>query len=300
MQAALAPVSVEEGGEPSPGHRPAKLAASPVLKWAGGKSQLLPRLEAYFPQPRSYLRYFEPFLGGGAVFFHFQPIKALLSDLNAELINVYVVIRDHVDELIASLLRHKNDADYYHYVRGLKPAQLSRVKRASRFLYLNKWCYNGLYRVNSKGEFNVPRGTYKNPPRIFDEANLRNVSRLLASAELRVASYEKVLATVGEGDFVYLDPPYAPLSATANFTRYTKDSFDAADQKRLAQALHELDRRGARFLLNNHNTPELRRLYDGFNIEITFAKRMINSRADRRGGVEELIVTNYLPHAGAS
>jgi DNA adenine methylase len=247
----------------------------------------------FFPRPSSYRRYFEPFLGGGAVFFHLQPGQAVLSDLNEELINVYITIRDQLDELLASLLRHGDGAEYYYYVRQLPAEKLSRVRRASRFIYLNKWCYNGLYRVNSEGRFNVPRGRYKTPPRIFDEDNLRNVAALLARATVRVASYEEALADAGRGDFVYLDPPYQPLSATANFTRYTKDSFDEADQARLAQVLHHLHRRGARFMLNNHDTPLLRRLYDGFSIEVATANRMINSRADRRKGVAELIVTNY-------
>ncbi|HLQ34080.1 MAG TPA: DNA adenine methylase [Chloroflexota bacterium] len=276
-----------------------RLAASPFVKWAGGKGQLLSQLEPFFPPPGSYRRYFEPFLGGGAVFFHLQPPRAVLSDLNDELINAYEVIRDNLDELLDSMRKHKDDTQYFYWVRALAPDQLNPVRRASRFIFLNKRCYNGLYRVNSKGLFNVPVGRYKNPPRIFDEANLRNISRLLQPAELRVASYELALARAGAGDFVYLDPPYQPLSATANFTRYTRASFDEADQARLAQVLQELDARGAKFLLNNHDTRQLRRMYNGFHIEKATANRMINSRADRRRGVAELIVTNYEPEPDA-
>src|SRR5712692_4777399 len=271
--------------------------ASPFIKWAGGKGQLLGQLEPFFPAPGTYRRYFEPFLGGGAVFFHLQPARAVLTDLNDELINAYEVIRDHLDELLDSMRKHHDDTEYFYWVRALSPDQLNPVRRASRFIFLNKRCYNGLYRVNSKGLFNVPIGRYKHPPRIFDEDNLRSISGLLRHAELRAGSYELVLARAGAGDFVYLDPPYQPLSPTANFTRYTKASFDEADQARLAEVLHELDGRGARFLLNNHDTRQLRRMYGGFHIEMATANRMINSRADRRRGVAELIVTNYQPAA---
>lgn len=283
MQAAAVPTTGTDG----------KLPATPFVKWAGGKGQLLGQLEPFFPPAGSYRRYFEPFLGGGAVFFHLQPPRAVLSDLNDELITAYEVIRDDLDELLASLRRHKDDADYYYRVRGMVPQELSPVRRASRFIFLNKRCYNGLYRVNRKGGFNVPLGRYKTPPRIFDEDNLRAVSEVLNGADLRVASYEEALREAEAGDFVYLDPPYQPLSATAYFTGYTKDSFGERDQARLAQVLHELDKRGVRFLLNNHDTLHLRRLYDGFYLEVAAAKRHINSRADRRGSVAELIVTNY-------
>src|SRR5579884_2580590 len=234
----------------APAEAPGRLNASPFVKWAGGKGQLLSQLEPFFPPEGSYKRYFEPFLGGGAVFFHLQPPRAVLSDLNEELINVYETIRDRLEELLDSLRRHGDDEAYYYWIRELPLTRnLTDVQRASRFIYLNKWCYNGLYRVNSKGHFNVPRGSYKSPPRIFDEPNLRNVSLLLKRASVRVAPYELALEQAGRGDFVYLDPPYQPLSATANFTRYTKDSFDEADQIRLAEALDQLDRRGGRFLL---------------------------------------------------
>jgi len=272
-----------------------RLPTTPFLKWAGGKGQLLSQLGPFFPTPGTYNRYFEPFLGGGAVFFYLQPRKAMLSDLNAELINAYEVIRDRLDDLLKSLRKHQDDTDYYYAVRAYDPETLDAVRRASRFIFLNKRCYNGLYRVNSKGLFNVPIGRYKSPPRIFDEQNLRNVSLLLRRAEVRLASYELALERATKGDFVYLDPPYQPLSATANFTRYTKVSFEEQDQIRLADLLHELDRRGARFLLNNHDTPLQRRLYSRFRVDVATASRMINSRADRRGGVSELIITNYDP-----
>jgi DNA adenine methylase len=290
MQAAAVPVAEASG----------RLHTTPFVKWAGGKGQLLSQLEPFFPSPGSYRRYFEPFLGGGAVFFHLQPERAFLSDLNAELISAYEVIRDDVDGLLNSLRRHRDGPEYYYWVRDLpRTRAMSKVQLASRFIYLNKRCYNGLYRVNRRGEFNVPVGRYKTPPRIFDEQNLRNISRLLKNTNLRAASYELALERAGKGDFVYLDPPYQPLSATAYFTGYTKDSFGEADQAQLAEFLQQLDRRGARFLLNNHDTRQLRRLYDGFHIEVARAKRNINSRADRRDGVAELIVTNYAPDVDA-
>jgi len=283
MQAAAVPTTGTEG----------RLPATPFVKWAGGKGQLLSQLDPFFPPPGAYGRYFEPFLGGGAVFFLLQPARAVLSDLNDELITAYQVIRDHLDDLLASLRRHKDEPEYFYKVRELLPQQLTPVRRASRFIFLNKRCYNGLYRVNSKGGFNVPLGRNKTLPRIFREPNLRSISSLLKTADLRVASFEEVLADAGKGDFVYLDPPYQPLSATAYFTSYTKHAFGEADQARLAEVLHDLDRRGVRFLLNNHDTPQLRRLYDGFHMDVAAAKRNINSRADRRGAVAELIVTNF-------
>jgi DNA adenine methylase len=283
MQAAAVPTTGTEG----------RLPTTPFVKWAGGKGQLLSQLEPFFPSKNSYRRYFEPFLGGGAVFFHLQPARAVLSDMNDELITAYQVIRDQLDDLLASLRKHQDEPEYFYKVREMAPQTLSPVRRASRFIFLNKRCYNGLYRVNSKGGFNVPIGRNKRPPRIFDEANLRNVSVLLKAADLRTASYEEVLKEAGAGDFVYLDPPYQPLSATAYFTSYTKRAFGEADQAHLAEVLHELDRRGARFLLNNHDTLHLRRLYNGFHMDVAAAKRNINSRADRRGTVAELIVTNY-------
>jgi DNA adenine methylase len=278
-----------------------RLPAGPFVKWAGGKGQLLSQLEPFFPRPGAYRRYFEPFLGGGAVYFHLQPSSAILTDLNEELITAYQVIRDDLDTLLVSLRKHQDSREYFYRVRDELPLErMTPVQRASRFIFLNKRGYNGLYRVNSKGKFNVPAGRYKTPPRIFDEDNLRAVSRLLRGADLTVRPYEQALASASSGDFVYLDPPYEPLSATAYFTSYTKDRFDEADQARLAELLHELDRRGARFLLNNHDTPRLRRMYAGFNIDVAIASRMINSRADKRGGVAELIVTNYEPSPAAT
>ncbi|MGH2470305.1 MAG: DNA adenine methylase, partial [Chloroflexota bacterium] len=269
--------------------------ATPFVKWAGGKRSLLAQMAPFFPTLEGGARYFEPFLGGGAVYFQLQPARAVLSDLNSELIGAYRVIRDGVAELMTDLDGHGDDAAHYYATRARAVAGLSPVEQASRFIYLNKWCYNGLYRVNSKGIFNVPRGRYNTPPRLYHADNLHAISRLLAGADLRVAPYQEALASAQAGDFAYLDPPYAPLSSTAYFTSYTRDDFGQADQRALASALRDLDRRGVRFLLNNHNTPELRELYQPFHVRVINARRNINSRIDRRAGVEELVVTNYDP-----
>ena len=290
MQAAV-PLPWQEVAAAAP-YLSSRLAVVPFVKWAGGKGQLLGQLAPFFPPAASYRRYFEPFLGGGAVFFHLQPRQAVLSDLNDELMNAYSVIRDRLEPLITALREHRDDDAYYYALREVHPSRLDDVERASRFIFLNKRCYNGLYRVNRKGFFNVPKGKYRTPPRIFDEGNLRRVSTLLANARLNAAPYDRALEEAQAGDFVYLDPPYQPLSSTSYFTAYTKDSFTLADQRHLAEVLRELDARGVRFILNNHDTDELRALYTGFRIEVALASRMINSRADRRGEVRELIVTN--------
>ncbi|HUZ76605.1 MAG TPA: DNA adenine methylase [Chloroflexota bacterium] len=269
--------------------------AKPFVKWAGGKRRLLAQMAPFFPTLQSGARYFEPFLGGGAVYFHLQPAQAVLSDLNRELITAYRVIRDSLAELMADLDGHGEDAAHYYATRARSVEELSPVEQASRFIYLNKWCYNGLYRVNSDGIFNVPRGRYSTPRQLYSAANLRAISRLLAGADLRVAPYQEALSSAQAGDFAYLDPPYAPLSSTAHFTSYTRHDFSQADQRALASALHDLDQRGVRFLLNNHNTPELRQLYEPFHVRVIKARRSINSRIDRRAGVEELVVTNYDP-----
>lgn len=271
-------------------------AASPFVKWAGGKSQLLAQLAPFLPSRSSFRRYFEPFLGGGAVFFRLQPHDAVLSDVNDELVNAYRVVRDSLPELLRNLAQHtRDDRQYYYYMRAQQPKDLTLAGRAARFMFLNKRCYNGLFRVNRKGEFNVPIGRYKTPPKIFDERNLTAVSRLLQGAQIRCDSYEEVLREAQAGDFVYLDPPYQPLSATANFTSYTKERFSFPDQQRLASLTSDLDARGVMFLLSNSAAPELIHLYKGFHVTTAKASRQINSRADRRGHIDELIVANRLP-----
>jgi len=277
------------------------------VKWAGGKSQLLAALEHHWP--RRFERYFEPFLGGGAVYFHLAPGHALLTDANTELIETWTVVRDQVEELIESLERHIWDEGYYYALRAADASALSPVDRASRFIYLNKTCYNGLYRVNRSGQFNVPFGRYKKAPSIYDAENLRAASVLLQAAELRVADFQATMAEAGPGDFIYLDPPYDPVSATANFTHYTEGRFDASEQRRLADAVTRATQQGAYVLLNNSDTEFIRSLFpEGdaarsadllpsgvYVVSSVAANRAINSDATKRKGAYELVVTNYQP-----
>jgi DNA adenine methylase len=264
---------------------------TPFLKWAGGKSQLLSQLARFLPP--DYRVYIEPFLGGGAVALALEPERAILADSNEELITCYRVIRDHLDALLADLERHRYDQAYYYALRACQPGDLTPVQRASRFIYLNKTGYNGLYRVNARGQFNVPFGRYKSPPRLVQPENLRGVQALLQRAEICVAPYQETMDRAQSGDWLYLDPPYHPLSATARFTAYTAGSFTARDQEDLARWYRELDRRGCRLLLSNSNTPLIRDLYHAFRIEEVRAMRSINSDPEARGAVTELVILNY-------
>jgi DNA adenine methylase len=266
----------------------------PIIKWAGGKAQLLPMLASFLPQREQIHRYFEPFVGGAALFFALQHPRSTLSDSNAELINLYTIVRDEPDALIAALRAHAaaHDAQRYYEVRAWTPERLTAVQRAARLIYLNKTCYNGLYRVNSRGRFNVPIGRHKSLT-ICDEPNLRAASAALRPARLAVGDYETVLAGAGAGDFVYFDPPYHPTSATAVFTSYTDRPFDAREQERLALAFHRLHAAGCHLMQSNSDTLLIRELYADFRIERVTANRAINSRADRRGPVPELVILNY-------
>ena len=271
--------------------------ASPFLKWAGGKSRLLQELFKRLPAGVERRRYFEPFVGGGALFFAYAPQRAELADVNPELVNAYEVVRDHVDKLLGGLKKHakKHNEDHYYQTRARYNQQrrrLSRITRATDFIYLNKTCFNGLHRVNRKGEFNVPMGRYKNP-RIADEAGLRRASSALQGANIRCAGYEELLESARPGDFIYLDPPYAPASKTANFTGYATDGFGLDDQARLRDVFSELDRRGAKVMLSNNDVPIVRELYAKFSIDKVMAPRAINRDAKKRGAVAEVIVRNY-------
>lgn len=268
----------------------AKTAPRPFVKWAGGKSQILPDLLSRMAS--RYGRYFEPFLGGGALFFASAPEEAFLSDANPLLVNAYSVVRDRVEELEESLARHRPGKDYYYATREVDLATLSDVDRASWFIYLNKTCYNGLWRVNSRGAFNVPFGRYKNP-KVLDAANLRRASQALSRATVTCADFEEAVAGAGSGDFVYFDPPYHPLSHTAGFTGYVEGGFDFEQQERLAGAFERLSNAGAMVMLSNSDTEDIRRLYSGYRLETVQAKRIINSRPDRRGAVSELIIRSY-------
>ena len=262
----------------------------PFVKWAGGKRQIIKELVKRVPE--SFGVYYEPFLGGGALLFELMPKKAVVGDVNEELINAYTVVRDRVEDLIKSLKKHRNERDYYYRIRSWRPKD--PVERASRFIYLNRTCYNGLWRVNSKGEFNVPFGRYKNP-KICDEENLRAVSSYLRTADVRIVlgDYRETLKTAKRGDFVYLDPPYAPVSGTSRFTEYVSGGFSEEDQVKLAEVFRDLDRRGCYVMLSNSDTPLIRDLYKGFLIESVSANRPINCVGSGRSNHRELIIRNY-------
>jgi DNA adenine methylase len=274
---------------------PIPSGAGPIVKWVGGKSKLLPELLARIPG--SYRRYFEPFVGGGALFFRLGPAAAMLTDSNAELIHCYQTVRDDVESVIRALGKHRtrHSEEYYYAVRegwnGPRRTEIEAGERAATFLYLNKTCYNGLWRVNSRGAFNVPAGRYENPS-ILDPDALRAASRVLANATLATAPFEKALAEAKRGDFVYMDPPYHPISSTAYFTSYTADRFSAADQERLADTFRALDDRGVAVMLSNSDTPFIRKLYAGYQIDRVYAPRAINSNAANRGNVAEVLVMN--------
>lgn len=266
----------------------------PIVKWVGGKRQLM--FELIKNMPKSYNRYFEPFIGGGALFFELQPENAYISDMNEELINLYSVVRDNVYELIEDLGKHEVSKEYFLEIRNIdrteKYAKLSSIERASRFIYLNRTCFNGMYRVNSQGQFNVPFGHYKNP-RIIDERNLLNCSKLLNKTEIKCADFSEILTKVQKDDFVYFDPPYVPLNETSSFTSYTKDGFDIDMQFKLRDVCDELDSMGVKFMLSNSDTKLVNELYANYEIKKVFASRQINANADGRGKITEVLVRNY-------
>lgn len=269
----------------------------PVVKWVGGKRQLLDEITPLLP--KRITTYCEPFLGGGAVLFSIQPSKAIVNDLNKDLIVVYEVIRDDVETLIESLKKHENTSDYFYSIRDMDRNKdsyklLSKVERASRLLYLNKTCFNGLFRVNSSGEFNSPFGHYKNP-NIVNEPVLRAVSKYFNSNNITFYSgdFYKTIENIGRGTFVYLDPPYDPVSDTANFTGYNKGGFDRKEQLRLKEYCDELTRQGIKFLLSNSATEFIKSLYSKYDIHIVQAKRSINSNGSKRGAVDEVLIRNY-------
>jgi DNA adenine methylase len=265
----------------------------PFVKWAGGKRQLIKVLTNNLPP--SYNRYIEPFVGGGALLFEVLPYKAIINDINTELINAYTVIKDDIDALIEDLKKHKNEEEYYYKIRSLDPEKLSAVERASRFIYLNKTCFNGLYRENSKGKFNVPFGKYKNP-KILDEENLRVVSEYLNTAEISILNldYKEVCKLAKKGDFVYLDPPYYPISKSSSFTKYHKLDFTERDQMELTEVFRELDRKGCYVMLSNSNTKFIRELYKEYEIWEVSANRFINCKGDKREKVNvEVLIKNY-------
>lgn len=271
---------------------------SPVLKWAGGKTQLLGQLTSLMPT-EEITTYCEPFLGGGAMLFSIQPGVAYVNDINVGLMNVYNVIKHFPEALIAELSSYENTAEFYYKIRELdrdaeRFAALTAVEQAARFIYLNKTCFNGLYRENKQGQFNVSYGKYKNPDFVNAEG-IRAVSQYFNTANIYFTSmdFSEVLKTLPSGSFVYLDPPYDPVSETANFTGYTRYSFTKDDHIRLKQCCDELTSRGIKFMLSNSNTNFIRQLYTGYFITEVSARRVINCNGNGRGGVTELIIRNY-------
>lgn len=272
----------------------------PFVKWVGGKRQLLKQfrlMNLYPPEKFNFKtgRYFEPFVGGGAVFFDLGCEKGFLSDLNNELVITYNVIKNDVDNLIKSLKKHKYQKEYYLKVREKNPKKLSDLHVASRFIYLNRTCFNGMYRVNSNGGFNVPFGKYSNPL-ICDEINLRRVSKALKNVEIKCQDYKEVLKKAGSGDFIYFDPPYYPIKKTASFTSYTKETFLEKEQIELRNTFLELTKRGCFVMLSNSDTPFINKIYSGLKgVRITKVKagRMINSDSSKRGKITEVLITNY-------
>jgi DNA adenine methylase len=274
------------------------LLVAPVLKWVGGKRQLLGTLNPLLPS-KKITAYCEPFVGGGALLFKLQPNIAFINDINDDLICVYSVIKNDVEALIAALQGFRNEADYFYAVRDWdrdkdKYSALSDVEKAARMLYLNKTCYNGLFRVNNAGEFNSPFGNYRNP-NIVNAPTLRAVSSYLNSASIHLTSidYAEVLKTLPKGTFVYLDPPYDPVSDTSNFTGYSKDGFTRDDQIRLRECCDDLAARGLQFMLSNSATDFIRKQYAAYHITIVQAKRAVNADSTKRGEVDEVVVRNY-------
>ncbi|CAD5980349.1 Modification methylase DpnIIA [Planktothrix tepida] len=276
----------------------------PFLKWAGGKRQLLPEICKYLPKNIGKTTYYEPFLGGGALLFELQPKTAIVNDSNKELINCYRVIKDKVEELIEILKVHqaKNSKEYYDYLRGIdrlkEYREYSDIQKAARIIYLNKTCYNGLFRVNSKGHFNVPFGRYKNP-NILDEAVLRGVNDYFNQNTVTFLNvdFAEAVKDAKKGDFVYFDPPYDPVSNTASFTGYDINGFNQNEQRRLKQVVDELTEKGCHVMLSNSATDFILDLYKDYQetIKTVSATRSINSNALKRGKIDEVLVLNYVP-----
>lgn len=277
-------------------------APYPFVKWAGGKRQLISQMKNFFPN--NFNNYIEPFVGGGAVFFYLYKNnriknRAILIDINKDLINCYEVIKNQVESLIEELKIHekyKHNKKYYYKIRAWdrdsrKYNTLSDIKKAARILYMNRVCFNGLYRVNSKGQFNVPFGRYKNP-NICDEENLRAVSKALKNVELVHGSFKECLKYSEENDFIYFDPPYHPISESSSFTSYTKEDFQKQSQIELKKLFQKLNKKNCHLILSNSYTDFIKNLYKDYSLKILKAKRAINSNGDSRGKIKEILIIN--------
>ena len=274
----------------------------PFVKWAGGRRQLIPKLLKYVP--KSFNNYFEPFVGGGALFFELYNLgilknkKVYLFDINEELINAYKVIRDYPNELIEKLkeFKAKHNKEFYYQIRELDRNEdytnLDNITKAARFIYLNRTCFNGLYRVNKKGYFNVPMGNYKNP-QIVNEENILAVSIALQNTIIKHYDYKEVLQYAQKNDFIYFDPPYYPLTDTSNFTSYTQDDFLEKEQTELFETFKFLANKECFVLESNSDTDFINNLYKEFTIEKVLANRAMNSNGNKRGKITEVLIRNY-------
>ncbi len=262
----------------------------PILKWAGGKTQLLPEI---LPRiPNKYNKYIEPFIGGGALFFRLQHGNSVIADSNPELINLYQQIANNCEKVIQILKTYENSEEMYYRVRSIEWTDVSKIEAAARTLYLNRTCFNGLYRLNRKGQFNTPFGKYKNPT-ICNDKRLWAASDLLKNTIIICGDYIEVLEKYAErDDFIFLDPPYMPISNYADFRRYTKEQFCEQDQRNLADIVHKLAHNGCKIMLTNSNHPLVKELYGDYMIKVIQTKRNINSHGDKRKG-EDVIVTTY-------
>jgi DNA adenine methylase len=278
-----------------------RVGAQPFLKWAGGKWAIAPRIASLLPKDVKERVYREPFLGGGAMFFFLEPEHAFLSDAVADLITTYEVVQSNVEPLIKRLqtLRASHSDEQFYEVRKRfnEDKKGAKVDRAAWLIYLNKTCYNGLFRTNRSGEFNVPAGRFKNPG-VVDPAKLRLAAAMLTRAELTRAPFTELVSTAQKGDLIYLDPPYVPTSKTSNFSAYSDGTFSEKDHADLAEVYRELDARGCLLALSNSDTKLVRDLYAGFDIAPIIAPRAISSKASTRGEVCELLIRNIkrYPH----
>lgn len=292
----------------------------PFVKWAGGKGSLIPQLNNFYPYELKngiIERYIEPFVGGGAVLIDilqkYDVQEAYAFDINIDLINSYNVIKNNVEDLITNLkqmeteylqLEQEERKNYFYNKRDeynnytLKENE-QNIQRAAQFIYLNRTCFNGLYRVNKAGKFNVPMGSHNNPT-ICDEENLRNLSKLIQNVQFQYGDYKRSMEYVTENTFVYFDPPYRPLNVTSGFTSYTKEDFNDENQKELAEFYRELNEQNAKLMLSNSNPKNTNKednffdnIYQGFNIDEIYASRMINANSKGRGKISEILVTNY-------
>ena len=270
----------------------------PFTKWTGGKRKLIPKLKELMPE--IYGNYYEPFIGGGALFFELSPRVAIINDFNEELINCYIQIKENPIKLIEILKIHKekNSKEYYLEIRGLdrtdKFKELSKVERAARIMYMLRVDFNGLYRVNSKNQFNVPYGNYANP-KIVDEELINNISNYLNTYDITITSgdFEDSVSTVKEGDFVYFDPPYIPLNETSSFTSYTHEGFSYEDQVRLRNTVRRLTEKGVKVMVSNSSSKLTIDLYEDFNIHYVDVSRTNGAKSSSRGIIKEVIITNY-------